>query len=237
MSLQDIVNEATAAALQAAYMKARADALKAAAVGEAERLRAEGAPVRELSSDQRLGTLRLDAAGLPAVPVIDKPDEVTSWLAEHAPHLVTASIRVPVDQLEKALDALEFHAGMAAPDVEARMDFHDRDAATRWIREHCIVQADPEAPRTWNVRLVNPDGTLTPVPGVSGIQPAPYWVVKTNDERKRDYVATAQSEVDELIRQLREQDAELARLRANGVTEEGLRAALADAADSVSAGS
>jgi hypothetical protein len=55
------------------YRRARADALLAAVIGEAERLRSTGVSVRELDSDQRIGTLRLDGANLPAVPAIERP--------------------------------------------------------------------------------------------------------------------------------------------------------------------
>lgn len=206
MSLLDLLNAAADAKLQSAYHDALASGLKAAAIGEAERLRSTHVPVRELNSDQGLGALRLDNDGKPAVPVIDKPEETASWLAQVEPALVQATISVPVDKLEEALEALGY-AGIAGPHVTAKVESRDPDATARWLAAHCKVQADPQMPGAWNVLHVDAEGHTALVPGASAVRPSPYWVIKTNDDLRAANVATAQSEVEELVRQLREADA------------------------------
>lgn len=212
MYAQDLVNEAAAAALRSAYAAAIAAGLKAAAIAEAERARAAGLPARELTADDRTGSLRLDGAGRPAAPVISDAAATTSWLAEHAPHLVRAALTVPVDRLEEALQVLEM-LGMREDTVAARVEFRDPGEAAKWLADNCTIQADPDLPGKWNVlyRQARKDGeegaTLTPVPGVSAVKPAPYWVVKTNDDMRKDHVAAAQVEVDGLVARLRQDDA------------------------------
>lgn len=205
MALTDLVNEATAAALDVRYREARAARLKAATVAEAERLRLAGAPVRELTSDQGLGSLRLDGEGRPVAPAIQKQDEVDGWLAQVEPSLVEALISVPPGRLAEALDILEFH-GFTTREVSSRVTSRDLKATLAWLAAHCRIQPDPQIPRAWNVLHQDNEGHLTPVPGVTAVKPAPYWVVTTNDDRRKDYVATAESEVEELVRQLRQQD-------------------------------
>jgi hypothetical protein len=206
MPLIDLINAAASAELDATYALARRDGLKAAAIGEAERQRAAGLPVRELASDQGLGSLRLDAANLPATPVITKPDEVTAWCAEHAPQLVEASVRVPVAMLEHVLSLLEF-ADLSGPEVTARVDFRDQGETARWLADECIVQADPEIPRAWNVLHRDGHGHLTPVPGVTGVQPQPRWVLTANPTRKAQNKATAAEEIAGFVDELRARDA------------------------------
>jgi hypothetical protein len=197
MYAQDLVNEAAAAALRSAYAAALAAGLKAAAIAEAERARAAGLPARELTADDRTGSLRLDGAGRPAAPVISDAAATTSWLAEHAPHLVRAALTVPVDRLEEALQVLEM-LGMREDTVAARVEFRDPGEAAKWLADNCTIQADPDLPGKWNVlyRQAREDGeegaTLTPVPGVSAV---------------KHHVAAAQVEVDGLVARLRQDDA------------------------------
>lgn len=206
MTLQNLVNAALGERADADYRYAKADRLKAAAIAEAERLRARGGAVRELSSDQGLGTLRLDGANKPAVPVVDKPDETSSWLAQVAPALVTASIRVPVERLAEALEVLDF-AGINGPAVSAKVESRDPQETGRWLRENCVVQADPQVPRAWNVLYRDAEGHLTPVPGTSAVQPVPSWKLTVAADLKARYTATGVGEADELVQQLRQDDA------------------------------
>jgi hypothetical protein len=201
-ALQDLLNLAAEARLQQWYADTRADALKAAAVGEAERVRAEGVPLDRLASDRGLGSLRLDGAGAPPRPVISKREEVASWLAERSPGLVTATITVPADKLEDALKVLSY-AELDGPTVTAKVVPADEDLAVRWIAQNCIAQADPDTPGAWNVLFRDSEGHLSPVPGVNVVQPRPRWVMAVDDERKKDMVATAVAEVDTTIAELR----------------------------------
>jgi hypothetical protein len=220
MPLQDLVNAALAERRDADYRRARADALLAAVIGEAERLRSTGVSVRELDSDQRIGTLRLDGANLPAVPAVSDPGELASWLAERFPDLVTASVAVPVGRLEEVLDLLDM-AGLRGI-AEASVAPRDLPQTLAWLGEHCKVQADPETPHTWNVLHVDSDGHTTPVPGTTARPPAPTWKVLVNKTIKADAVAVARSEIEEFVRELREQDADghAARLRAVKLADE-----------------
>lgn len=199
MSLQDLVTAALAERLQAYYQYARADALLAAVIGEAERQRAAGIPARELSSDQRIGAIRLDGSDLPARPLITDTDQLGSWLAEHHPSLVTASIRVPVNRLEDALEALGY-AGMGN-DTEATIT--PRDEALAWLNDECIVQADPQLARAWNVLHRDDEGHLTQVPGTTARPPFPTWKVLVDKEQKAAAQADAQLEVEALVAALR----------------------------------
>lgn len=204
MPLQDLVNLALAERRDANYRRARADALLAAVIGEAERLRSTGVSVREFDSDQRIGTIRLDGANLPAAPVIEKLDELASWLAERVAELVRASLLVPVEKLEEVLELLEM-AGLRDA-VEAKVELRDFAATLEWLGEHCKVQADPDIPRTWNVLHVDSEGHTTPVPGVTARPPSPTWKVLVNPALQADAKAVARSEIEEQVRQLREQD-------------------------------
>lgn len=201
MSLQDLVNRALDERRDADYRRARADALLSAVIGEAERLRAAGVSARELDSDQRIGTIRLDGANLPASPVIEKTDELASWLAETAPGLATASISVPVGKLEEVLELLEM-AGLR--DVaEAKVAPRDLAQTLAWLGEHCKVQADPDIPHAWNVMHQDDEGHLTAVPGVTARPPTPTWKVIIARDLKTEAVAVAKAEVGELVRELR----------------------------------
>jgi hypothetical protein len=205
MPLQDLVNAALAERRDANYRRARADALLAAVIGEAERLRSTGVSVRELDSDQRIGTLRLDGANLPAVPAISDPGELASWLAERFPELVTASVAVPVGRLEEVLELLDM-AGLR--DVaEASVVPRDLAKTLAWLGEHCKVQADPKTPHTWNVLHVDSEGHTTPVPGTTAQRPSPTWKVLVDPALQADAKAVAQAEIEDLVRELREQDA------------------------------
>jgi hypothetical protein len=228
-SLQDLVNAAIAERLEADYRAARADAFKAAAVGEAERQRAAGVPVRELSSDQRLGALRLDAADLPAAPIVTKPEEFSSWLAEHAPALVAGLIRVPADRLEEALEALGY-AGLSGPTVSAAVVPKDSEETARWLKDNTVVQADPQVSRAWNVLHRDEEGHLTPVPGTSAVQPVPQWKVIVDKDRKSGATEVARTEVEGQVAELRRIAGAEARVLAGGTTPEELAADLADAA-------
>jgi hypothetical protein len=205
VSLQDRVNAALAARDEADHARARADALLAAVIGEAERLRTSGVSVRELSSDQRIGTIRLDGADLPAAPLVDKPDELASWLAEHFPELVTAMIRVPVEKLEEALQALGY-AGLDGPAVSATVAARDLGEVLAWLARECVVQADPQIPRAWNVLHRDDQGHLTPVPGTTARPPSPSWKVLVNKDRKRATLAAAQQEAEEMVALMRAED-------------------------------
>jgi hypothetical protein len=202
MTLQDRVNAALAARDEADHARARADALLGAVIAEAERARAAGMPVRELNSDQRIGTIRLDGAALPAAPLIEKIDELASWLAEHFPELVTANIRVPVDKLEEALRALGY-AGLDGPAVSASVAPRDLGEVLAWLARECVVQADPQIARAWNVLHKDDDGHLTPVPGTTARPPTPTWKVLVDRDRKRATLAAAQQEAEEMLAGLR----------------------------------
>lgn len=205
MPLQDLVNLALDQRRRADYERAKADALLAATIGEAERLRAAGVSVRELDSDQRIGTLRLDGANLPAAPVIEKTDELASWLAERSPELVTASVGVPVERLEEVLELLDM-AGLR-DGVEAKVELRDLGKTLAWLGERCKVQADPQIPRSWNVLHVDDEGHTTPVPGTTARPPTPTWKVLVDRNLKADGAAVAQSEAEEMVRQVRDADA------------------------------
>jgi hypothetical protein len=203
VSLQDRVNAALAERLDADARRARADRLLAAVIGEAERLRAEGAPVRELSSDQRIGTIRLDGADLPAAPVIEKLDELASWLAEHAPDLVTATIRVPVEKLAEALEALGY-AGLGEGETSAAVAPRDLGETLAWLARECLVQTDPQIPRAWNVMHKDEEGHLSEVPGTTARPPVGTWKVIVDKDKKRDAIAVAVAEADDLVAALNE---------------------------------
>src|SRR4051812_10748204 len=190
MSLQDPVNAALVARLAPAPRRGLAARPLAAVIGEAERQRADGTPVRELSSDQRLGSIRLDGADLDAAPLIDKPEELASWLAEHFPDLVTATIRVPVEKLAEALEALGY-AGLSGPAVSATVAPRDLAEVLAWLTRECVVQADPQIARAWNVLHRDEDGHLTPVPGTTARPPVPSWKVLVDKDKKRDALAVA----------------------------------------------
>jgi hypothetical protein len=216
MSLQDLVNRALDERRDADYRRARADSWLAATIGEAERLRAAGSPVRELASDQRLGAIRLDGANLPAQPVIEKTDELASWLAETSPDLVTASITVPVGKLEEVLELLEMTGLRDA--AEAKVAPKDLAQTLAWLEEHCKVQADPDTPHAWNVMHQDDEGHLTAVPGVTARPPTPTWKVILDRTLKAEAVTVAKAEVGELVRELREQDVGDASRDADGYT-------------------
>lgn len=201
MSLQDRVNAALVARLDADYRRALADGLLAAVIGEAERLRSSGVSVRELSSDQRIGAIRLDGADLPAAPAIDKPDELASWLAEHFPDLVTATIRVPVEKLAEALEALGY-AGLVTPAVSATVAPRDLAEVLAWLARECVVQADPQIPRAWNVLHRDEEGHLTPVPGTTARPPVPSWKVLVDKDKKRDALAVAAADAETMVADL-----------------------------------
>jgi hypothetical protein len=201
MSLQDRVNAALDARLDADKARGLADALLAAVIGEAERARADGTPIREMSSDQRIGSIRLDGADLPAAPAIDKIDELASWLAEHFPELVTATIRVPVEKLAEALAALGY-AGIDGPAVSASVAPRDLGEVLAWLARECVVQADPQISRAWNVLHKDGDGHLTPVPGTTARPPTPTWKVCLDKNRKRDALAVAAVEAEEILAEL-----------------------------------
>lgn len=196
--IMDLVDAASAAALDEAGASARASTLKAAAVAEGERIRLEVGVADRFTSEQGLGVLRLDGANKPAVCRVEKPTEFADWLAQRQPHLVRATITVPAAQLEDALTALNF----ATVDV-AGAEVKPTSEAEGWMREHCHPVADPESPGGWYVRTITADGTEV-VPGVGASKPAPRWVLAPNQDLKR---ARAQEAEDEARAELHPEEA------------------------------
>jgi hypothetical protein len=69
------------------------------------------------------------------------------------------------------------------------------------------VQADPATPHAWNVLHVDSEGHTTPVPGTTARRPSPTWKVLVDPALQADAKAVAQAEIEDLVRELREQDA------------------------------
>jgi hypothetical protein len=191
VKIQDLVTQASAAAIDAVGAAARAARWKAAAVAEAERIRLEVGSADRFGSDQKLGVLRLDGADRPAVPIVTKPAELAGWLAERDPGQVSATITVPADRLEAALEAIGF-AGI--PDVRA--DVTPRSGVVEWLRDNCVIHGDPDAPGRWNVLYPDPAGATDVVPGTDAVQPQPRWVLTPAAEHRKDAEAKAVADVE-----------------------------------------
>jgi hypothetical protein len=191
--IEDLVTLAAEATIEAAGTQARADRLKAAAIAEAERLRAEHGLTDRFPSDQGRGILRLDGAGKPPAAQIDKPAEFADWLAQRSPGEVVATIRVRADQLGDAIEHLDF-AGVAV--VESKVAPGER--ALDWLRDHSVIHADPDHAGAWNVIHVDADGHTGPVPGVSVDRPRTRWVL-TADPGLKQRRAAEEVEVAEAL--------------------------------------
>jgi len=193
MRIEDLVDTACGAAIEAEAATTRALRMKAAAVAEAERLRVTGGLVDRFPSSQGLGNLRLDGADRPATSTITGSSEYASWLAEHAPDAVTATLTVPAPLLEQAMEALGFAGIPGTPAVTPG------PTAGEFLRDRCIVQADPDLPGGWLVLHVDDQRHTHPVPGVTASRPSPRWVLTPTSQLKKD---AAQRAADDAEREL-----------------------------------
>jgi hypothetical protein len=195
--IEDLVDTACGAAIEAEAAAVRALRMKAAAVAEAEHLRVTGGLVDRFPSSQGLGNLRLDGADRPATPTITGSSEYASWLADHAPDTVTATLTVPAPLLEQAMEALGFAGIPGTPAVTPG------PAAGEFLRDRCIVQADPDLPGGWLVLHVDGQRHTHPVPGVTASRPSPRWVLTPTSQLKKDAAQRAGDAADAELALLR----------------------------------
>lgn len=194
LRLQDLVNDANAAAIDAARASARASRLRAAAIAEAERVRLTVPGADRFRSDQQLGELRLDGAGKPAQARVEKPDEWASWLAERAPDQVEAAIIMPAGRVEKAMELLDF-AGLVDAQVSVRVT--PAGGALGWLDGRSVIQADPDHRGAWNVLHIDGDGHTTPIPGLTATRPAPVWKLCPDTAKAKAAAEEGTSEAEE----------------------------------------
>lgn len=188
LRIQDLVDIALTARIDADAATARAAALKAAAVAEAERIRLTTGLVDRFPSQQHLGNLRLDGADAPAVARVTKGEEFADFLAQHQSDAVTTTITVPADQLEAALQALEF---ASVPGVTARVD--PGPGAADFLERRCVIQADKDTGE-WTVLHVDDEKHTHVVPGVLASKPAPRWVLSAAADKKREAIELAEAD-------------------------------------------
>lgn len=215
MRIDDLVTFAADAALNAAEAKATADAWKARAVGEAERIRMQAPGCRDfMSGESRLGSLRLDGADLPAVASVSDGQALAAYLAKHAPDHAEATVTVPADALDLLIGAME-SLGVTAT---ARLNPVD---ATAWLANYCTVVADTDRPEAWKVLEVTPDGTRD-VPGVTASRPVPTWKLIPNNDLRKERIAAAGAAVADQVEAMSEAAPQLAvvpdRAPADGVS-------------------
>lgn len=204
MRIDDLVTYAADAALDMAEAKARAESWKARAIGEAERIRMQAPGCREFMSGegQRLGSLRLDGADLPATASVADSAAFADYLAEHAPTYATASVTVPIDAMGLLVGAME------SLGVTATVKIGVTDAAG-FLKDRCKVIAGEQA-GTWRVLDVATEGTPVDVPGVTATRPQPTWKLIPNSELRKERVAAAVDLVGGQIEAMRDAPAPLA---------------------------
>lgn len=202
MRIDELVTFAADAALEKAEVSARADAWKARATGEAERIRMQTPGCREfMSGEARLGTLRLDGADLPATASVSDSAALGAYLAEHHPDQAAATITVPASMVDLLIGAME-SLGVTATVKVAPVD------AAGFLKDSCKVIAG-ETAGTWTVRDVTGE-TARDVPGVTATRPQPTWKLIPNSEMRRERIAAAIDMVDGQVEAMREPVAPLA---------------------------
>ena len=202
MRIDELITYAADSALDAERAAVRAARFRAAAIAEAERIRLTTKSSDRWTCEQGLGVLRLDGLNKPAAPTTAKPTEFANWLAERAPHLVTATVKIPAEQLQSVLDAIEF-AGVT--DVEATV--LPGPGSSDFLAERCVIQADPDVAGEWNVLHVTEAGHTEPVPGVTALKPSPRWVLTPTPALKKQAAEEAAEQADT---ELEAMDADLA---------------------------
>ncbi len=192
MRIDDLVTFAADSALEAAETRARAEAWKARAVGEAERIRMQAPGAREfMSGESRLGTLRLDGADLPPTASVSDPQALAAHLAKHAPEHAAATVTVPADVMDLLLGALE-SLGITATVTLKPVD------AEGYLADQCKILPDADQPGAWTVRDVAGDEPID-VPGITATRPVATWKLIPNNDLRRDRIHAAALSVDEQV--------------------------------------
>lgn len=148
-------------------------------VARSEHARTGAAPTWKIKG---LGQIRLDGVDPEPIPYVADGPEFGSWLAQQHPSEVRASIAVPADRLEEAIDALGFaEIPVESSTAEPREAFLSRFLDT-------LTLVDVEDGHGW--QAVDDQGQL--VPGVGGrVASSPRLVVAADRAAKQAVIDDA----------------------------------------------
>lgn len=152
------------------------------------------APVWKLP---KLGQIRLDGIDPDPKPYVENEAELASWLAQRQPTEVTATIEVPADKLEAALEVL----GFAEIPID-RSEVTPRPAGVGQLLKHATLVEDDDAPKNARRWFVVDEETGEVVPGLAGrLSSSPRLVVSVDKDRKAAAVDQADREDAEITAQ------------------------------------
>ncbi|KWW97381.1 hypothetical protein LI90_4353 (plasmid) [Carbonactinospora thermoautotrophica] len=141
-------------------------------------------------SARGLGSVRLDGADLGPRPYVKNETDFANYVAQRWPSEVIATIEVPADRLEEAVEALQF------ADIPTTARVQVRSAWARQYLESLDVEQDQEPDGTpMNEWFAIDPETGEVVPGVSAAVNPPKLVVTLDREVKAKAVEEAAAEV------------------------------------------
>lgn len=197
--LSDLVESAAIAKIAALKHSTFAARLDAAAKAEAERLRLTGHAGDRHTT--KVGVLRCDGLNRPPTPVVEDEEAFASWVAQRRPDAVTATITVPADKLEAAIECIEF-AGISDYAAQVRVK-----SPTAELKDVELVP-DAEAKSGW-VALAPPEENagvpaVPPVvPGVGGVAAPIRWVLTPQSAAKKAVEEEAEADADGFLADLK----------------------------------